>query len=518
MPAADAAAARPAGDPVAWGRWLTLILLVASILRLIALDKPLYVDEIATITVAMQPLDRMGSVMRQIDASPALYPVLLHAWMQVSRSDAWVRLLPAIFGILAVLACAVVTRRAFGARAGLAAAAVMAIAPAHIHYSQYVRSYSLFTLLAIVHVGLIMGWMDPAARLTRGRAALLVLVTTALLYTHYLSAVLFMAEGIFVIWLGRAAWPRALRCGLAMAVAGALFLPGLPLLLHNVEHDRVRNLDRPLPGPLLRVVPDLVAELSVGQRQLGFNDARIRPVVLAAALVLFPLLVIAGARHQGQTRRQQVVLMALVTLLPLVIYIGSGRRLIAVRFFVPFMLGYLALIGAGLASLRRAPAVAAAALVAVICAVPLVHYYRHFHWSYDHRAVAKEIAARSTDGDGMVVVQPYEAFFYRWYLGDLLPITGMVFTALEDQHTYVIKPPPVRLGVAQARVGTAAARHERLWVIGQSRRSFASDAAEEARILAWMDAEYERVADLDHLTGGDPVIRLYDVQRPGGRP
>jgi hypothetical protein len=519
MPVADAARQRSGtGGASAWRRWLALILLVAALLRLIGLDKPLYVDEISTITVAAQPLDRMGAVMRQIDASPALYPLLLHGWMKVSRADAWMRLLPALCGILAVLASALVTRRAFGPRAGLAAAAVMAIAPAHIHYSQYVRSYSLFTLLVSVHVGVVMGWMDPSVRLTRRRALLLVLVTTALLYMHYLSALLFMAEGVYVIYLGRTAWPRALRGGLAMGLAGMLFLPGLPLLRHNVEYDSVRNFDRPRPASMARLLPDLAAELTVGQRALGFQDPRVRRVTLTGALLLFPLLVMAGVRSQAPRRRNAVVLLALVTLLPLVIYVGSGRRLIAVRFFVPFMLGYIALLGAGLASLRRGPAIAAGVLVATLCAVPLAHYYRHFHWSYDHRAVAAEIERRSQPGDALVVVQPYEAFFYDWYLRDRLPIIGMVFTALEDQGTYVIKPPPVRLEHARPRIEGAAAQHVRLWVIGQSRRSFASDAAEETRVLAWMDTAFERLADLDHLTGGDPAIRLYGRRTGGGRP
>ena len=93
----------------------------------------------------------------------------------------------------------------------------------------------------------------------------------------------------------------------------------------------------------------------------------------------------------------------------------------------------------------------------VLCAIPLAHFFTRYSWSYDHRAVARAIAQQSAPGDAIMVVHPYEAFFYRWYLGEQLPIRGLVFTALEDQEGYVIKPPPVELERARARIGAAAA-------------------------------------------------------------
>lgn len=488
---------------------IVLTMVLAAALRLIGLDKPLYIDEIVTITVAAQPLDRMAAVMRQIDASPALFPLLLHAWMQVSTADAWVRLLPVLFGTLAVPVCALVTARAFGWMAGIAAGFVMAIAPAHVHYAQYVRGYSLFTLLAALHVWLFMVWMDKAVCLARGHAVLLVLLTAALLYTHYLSLLLLGAEGLYVLYAWRLR-ARGVRWGLAVAVGGLLFLPGVPLLLHNIEHDRVRNMERPAPPAVVKVAPNLLAELSVGQRILGFDDARIRRATLAAAALVFPALLLVGVVHAARRRPDMLVLLALVTFAPLIVYIGSGRRLVAVRFFVPFMIGYLALIGVGLASLRRWQAAVAGAALLCLSAVPLEHYYRDFTWSYDHRAVAREIARRLQPGDGLVVVHPYEAFFYRWYLPEKVPITGLVFTALEDQGSYVIKPPPMRFAQAAARVTAAAHRHERLWFVGQSGRSFSSDVREEQQLVRWMEARFRRLADLEYVTAGDPVIRLYE--------
>ena len=489
---------------------LAAVLVVAAALRVAALDKPFYVDEITTITVASQPLAVMGETMRLIDASPALYPLLLHGWMDVSRADVWLRLLSAIFGWLAVFVVFRLGARAFGWKAGLAAAAIMAIAPAHVHYAQYVRNYSLFTLLAALHVLLVSEWLDPDGRRTGWRFAGLAVVTTALFYTHYLSLLLLPAEGVFALMRWRTARNAVIGWGATVAVAGVLFLPGVPLLLHNVEFDRARNLDRPEPPPLVELIPTLAAELTVGQRSLGFDDPQVRRTTLVAALVLVPGLALLGLWRGIGSGHDRAILLALVALLPLAIYVGSGRRLVAVRFFLPFMVGYIALAGNGLASLSRRSAVAVGGALVILCAVPLTHFYTSYAWSYDHRRVAAAIGATAGPDDALLTVHPFETLYYRWYLGDALPMQGLMFTPLEDQDTYVIKPPPLDLPRAQARVRQAAARHDRVWIVGQSERSFAFDETEpEGQLLAWLDEHYERVDDLDALTGGDPWIRAY---------
>ena len=510
MNPAEASGSRP---PSAAARAaLALVLVLAAVLRVGALDKPFYVDEITTITVASQPLGRMGATMRLIDASPALYPLLLHGWMEVSRADAWLRLLSALFGWAAVVVVWRLGARAFGWRAGLAAAAVLAIAPPHVHYSQYVRNYSLFTFLAALHVLLVSEWFDRQVRRSRWRFAGLAAVTTALFYTHYLSLLLIAAEGLFVLLR----WPTARRAVLgwtaALMLAGVLFLPGVPLLLHNITYDRVRNVDRPDRPPLVELLPTLAAELTVGQRSLGFDDPRVQRTFLIAAVVLVPGLALFGSWRGLQHDRDRTLLLLVVTLVPLALYIGSGRRLVAVRFFLPFMVGYVTLAGHGLASLgRRSVALAGGALV-VLCAVPLAHFHAQYAWSYDHRRVADAVRGSAAPGDALLFVHPFETFYYRWYLGESVPMQGLMFTPLEEQSAYVIKPPPLDLARAQARVEDAAARYDRLWIVGQSGRSFAfDDPTAEARLFTWLDQQYERVSDLDTMTAGDPRIRLYDT-------
>jgi hypothetical protein len=492
-----------------------VLLLLAAGLRSIGLGKPLYIDEIVTIRVAAEPLASMAGVMRQIDASPALYPVLLHAWISISHADAWVRLLSVFFGVLAVAVVGAIAARVFGWRAGLAATAIMAIAPAHIHYSQYVRSYSLFTLLAACHVWLLLAWFDRAVPRSPRRTWLaIVVVTVALCYTHYLSLLLFAAEGFAALLLAAGRWRQIIAWGSAIALGGVLFLPGVPLLAENMKWDRLRNEERPERPAAVTLVPNLVAELSVGQQILGFEDPVARRLTLGAAAVIFPALWLTGLVRGLRTHATRTVAMSVLAWLPLAFYLVAGRRLVAVRFFLPFMVGYVSVLALGWGSLGRALRVLAGVALVVVCSVPLWRYYTEFTWSYDHRRVAEVLAARARPGDVLLFVHPYEAFFYHWYLGDGLPMRGLVFTALEDQPGYVIKPPQLEFEPARARVERAATEFSRLWVVGQSRRSFASDPSEQARLLAWMDARFRPLGDLDAVTDGDPEIRLYAARVP----
>jgi 4-amino-4-deoxy-L-arabinose transferase-like glycosyltransferase len=495
------------------GAALLVILLLASGLRVLALSKPFYVDEITTLTVASQPLDSMAQVMRKIDASPALYPLALHGWLKIARDDAWARLLSAVFGVAAVWAVFGLGRALFGARTGLAAAFVVAIGPIHVEYAQYVRSYSLFTCLAILQLWafarcLLPCWSDD--RRTVRPFALLALATAAIFYTHYLSLLVLAPEGLYALWRLREAPGRVLRTGGAIAVAAVLFAPGVPLLRHNLEFDAQRNAERAQAPPAHKVLSDLFGELALGRRDLGFSRPAVRRTALAIGAFVFPALFMAGILAGWRQHREATILALLFAVLPILIYVASGRRLVAVRFFLPFGAVWLLLVAHGLASFARRRMAVIAPVLALLCAVPIAHFVSSFRWSYDHRVVARAIAARWEPGDIILFVHPFESFHYRWYLGAERPLMGLTFTPLVEQATYVIKPDPLVVDLAKNRVLNAARAHDRLWIVGQSPRSFSSrDAAQEAELLAWMEARFGRVDDLGALTGNDPVVRLF---------
>jgi mannosyltransferase len=375
---------RPALAPRTARALLVGIFLIAAVLRVSALSKPYYIDEISTLTVASQSIDEMAGVMRKIDASPALYPLTLHYWIALSHADAWVRLLSALFGLAAVWAAYWLARLLFGERTAVYTALIVALAPIHIEYAQYVRSYSLFTFVAVMQLWafsrcLVSGAMDPR----RVRPFVwLALATTAMFYTHYLSMLILIPEGVYALWRFWSEPRRVAATGAAVLAAAVLFAPGIPLLQHNLKFDALRK-------------PDLFGELALGRRDLGFTDPEVRRTALSAALALVGASLVAGIVAGWRRRRDATILMALTAFLPIFIYIFSGRKLIAVRFFLPCGIALLVLAAHGMASAGRRWGPGLAAALALVCVLPIAHFVRSFAWSYGSQAISSCPCIRS---------------------------------------------------------------------------------------------------------------------------
>jgi len=90
------------------------------------------------------------------------------------------RLLPAVFGIVAVPLMFLLGKRLFGARAGLLAATLVAFSPWHIYWSQYGRYYTLvFLLSATFPILLFTGVQGRSPRVIMAGVALAVLAILA---------------------------------------------------------------------------------------------------------------------------------------------------------------------------------------------------------------------------------------------------------------------------------------------------------------------------------------------------
>ena len=129
---------------------LTLLTLAACGLRLLRLDfQPLWWDEGYSVWFATHPLGQMLALTAQ-DIHPPLYYALLRGWtLLLGAGPVALRLLSAVIGTLAIPAVYLAGRRLFGSRrTALLAAALLAINPLHIYYSQEVRMYGLVALLS----------------------------------------------------------------------------------------------------------------------------------------------------------------------------------------------------------------------------------------------------------------------------------------------------------------------------------------------------------------------------------
>jgi len=275
--------------PDFWG--LGVILLLGLGLRLARLTfQPLWWDEGYSLYFATLPLAEM---VRQtaVDIHPPLYYALLHGWIAlVGAAPAAVRTFSVLVGLAAIPLAFALARRMVGKEAGWAAAAVTALSPFLIFYSQEVRMYALVTTLGLgavlLHWHLLRSFGQEndlpqrAERKEQGEGFFLrvlrcssrawlwagyVLLMAAALYTQYYAALLLLAQAVYtLLWARRDGERRAFAWRVlgAQALAALLFLPWVayagPKLWHYVQYKVGRDADLPA-GPLVYLARHLAA-------------------------------------------------------------------------------------------------------------------------------------------------------------------------------------------------------------------------------------------------------------------
>jgi hypothetical protein len=160
------------------------------------------------------------------ESTPPLYYALAWAWTQVTGTGEWgLRSLSAVAGVLTVPVAYMIGAELRGRRAGLWAAALVAVNPMLLWYSQEARAYSLLVFFG----ALSLLWCVRAARSGRRRDFVWWGVFSGLaLATHYFAVFPLVAELVFLL-------RRRGRAALAgIAVLAAFALAVAPLAFHQM--------------------------------------------------------------------------------------------------------------------------------------------------------------------------------------------------------------------------------------------------------------------------------------------
>lgn len=259
----------------------------------------MWLDEALTANISSLPLGELSDALRR-DGHPPLYYALSHVWMQVVGDSDWAA--RALAGVISVLGlplaylagCRLAERRGAGPlgvrRTGFLALAVMAMLPYGIRYGAENRMYSLVVTLALAGYLLaddLLSARSPGRRPLVAAAA--ALVAAALLWSHYWSMWLLAAVGLVALWRAWRDRDPARRTGArwlvgALVVGGLLFLPWLPVLLHQTA-----NTGTPWGT---RFGPASVVVISI----VDFAGARFGAAQLLTYL-LVPLILLASTAH-----------------------------------------------------------------------------------------------------------------------------------------------------------------------------------------------------------------------------
>ena len=216
---------------------LGAILVVALALRLYQLEaSSFWIDELTQIRWSRLPFGRMlADVMGGPGQAPLDYIVTHYVYYYIGRSEGILRLPAVVWGVLSVAAVYGLGRRMFDKTTGLLAAALLAILPIHIYYSQEMRPYSLAVLMVLLAT---LAFHRALSRNTRGAWALYGGTLVVGMYAHYHVAVVGILHGAYLLWMALAKWLpwRSLRPYLVAAgIAGLLFLPWVAWDIYYME-------------------------------------------------------------------------------------------------------------------------------------------------------------------------------------------------------------------------------------------------------------------------------------------
>jgi mannosyltransferase len=344
---------------------LAVIVGVGALLRFGTLGvQHFWLDEAVTAGLLRLDLDDMLGTMWTTESTPPLYYMLARAWVLVfGTGEVGLRALSALLGTLTIPVVYAIGATLGSRRAGLIAAALTAVSPALVWYSQEARSYALVILLSALSL------LFAARAVTRGSgrdvASWAASAALAIL-SHYFAVFLVAGEALWLV----AAYPRRRPVVVAIAAVGAVGAALLPIALHQSRQGNLDFIgDRPLGARLVDAV-QLFLGGPTGER-VGLAIA-----LLAVAAVLASVTVLRAA---APDRRSAVVLVALAALgiaMPIVLALARADYVLArnlLPLWVPLAVAVAIGVGAGRSGWVGiiASAGLAAGSLCLLAAVPL---------------------------------------------------------------------------------------------------------------------------------------------------
>lgn len=447
---------------------VAIITALGAGLRLLYLGRQsFWNDEVITIHVASAPFDEI-LVYFLHDSSPPLYYLFLKVWLQFARTEAAIRLLPALFGILAVLLTYLVFRKIAGRRPALIAALVLAVHPYHIYYSQENRYVTLLTLIGLISVW---AYLRFLRRNGLTDAVLLGFCLAAMAYTHYYAFFLIAGLALHCLVFHLRSLDRLLKGLLASAVGFFLFLPWLAVLQMQLSRGQpAREVFGPLSQLFITGMMFLIGGSEWGLPQIPFtfispNQAGYMAIGLVL-LIPLALLVVRGivADFSAQTSRG-ILTAAVIVPLVLVMIVSGWLPIYRPKYLVMLLPFFLGLAAWGLVELagskrriKQLPAALLAGFLALILIGATVRvYFNPYYQRENWKQAAKWLDDHQREGDVLLLYNPYSASAWRHYYRPGIPVVSIV-----SPFTRPVLPAPE---VLERRLADLGKKHRRIWVL-----------------------------------------------------
>jgi mannosyltransferase len=253
-------------------------------------------DEVITVArVIPGSLAHMLGEVKRSESNPPLYYVVAWAWAKAfGTGEVGIRSLSALLGTATIPLAFLAAREALSARAGLICAAIVAVNPMLIWYSQEARSYAMLVFfLAASLLFFVRARRGGGAR----DLALWTLASAAALSSHYFAVFAVAIEAAWLLVELRARWRAVLPAVAGVALVGAALLP---LIAAQVNPAHIGWIDEtPLSSRFLQTG---VSFLAGETGHVIAEPPRERYALVPAVLIGVAVLLLA-LRGSGRERR-----------------------------------------------------------------------------------------------------------------------------------------------------------------------------------------------------------------------
>jgi hypothetical protein len=391
-------------------------------LRLLA-TRGIWLDEATSIHQAQMPLGDMLTNLRTTDVHPPLHHLLLWGTVRLLGDGELAVRVPSLIAATAMIPLLYAAAQdIYDKRAGMAAAALAAVAPFAVWYADEARMYALFMVFALLAL-----WMQ--VRVLRGGGAGswlgFVLAAAALVYTQYFGA-LFVGTQMLAFGVAVARGVLPLRRVLAWTGLLVLLLAPLMPFAHDqfsANESSGKGFEQPTqtgggtidPG----ATPGAYAVLTnFAWAVLGYHSDG----TMTAIAALWPLGVLLALALLGRGRSWPTLLVVACAILPALGLFALGQLkpfVFEVRYFIGAVPLALLLLARALTSWARRPGVIVLACAAATVVLGLGLADQQLNGSnprvYDFKTAVNDIESRAKPGDMIVFTPSYLDHVVAYY-------------------------------------------------------------------------------------------------------
>lgn len=401
--------------------WLIAILGLLLVFHLVTIQRQsLFVDEYSELHISDQPF---STILLRPDSMPPLYPLLLKGWLDLTDPGDYssARWMSALIGIGTVIVLWWAVRDSLGWEIAVVSAALLAMSPFQLYYSQLVRSYALFTLVTILSIGFFaraiqsdrwIHWLAWAATSVVG------------IFTHYYFA--FLGTTLLLVLCvsrkGKVGQRFLIAAAFAILVASPVLLP----LKADFGYQRdLRDPRSASPAAIAYTYTSFFTGYTLGPSKTELQTltpaeaARgILPWLVALAATAGPL-AIAGSKKLTEKRALSLILALSIIPILLTALAGTAAGLTYnPRFVVWCVAPIIVLVAAGVCSDWNTKLRVATSVGLVIIFATAV-FNRHFVPRYqieDLRNTADYLVAHASPEQPIFAISDYTAHLLNYYL------------------------------------------------------------------------------------------------------